>query len=120
MDWTSAAERVGASGSNTYAKIINTWRPSQLRGVSDFDATHQINSNWIYELPFGKGRKFGSGANRLADAFIGGWQLAGLLRRTSGYPFGVAEGGHGATHWDIEGWANPKGNYHPGSTVRGQ
>jgi len=44
--------------------------------VSDFDAAHQINSNWIYELPFGRRRKFGSGANRLADAVIGGWQLA--------------------------------------------
>jgi hypothetical protein len=34
MDWTSAAERVGTSGSNNYAQIINTWRPNQLRGVS--------------------------------------------------------------------------------------
>ena len=120
MDWTSAAERVGTSGRNNYAQIINTWRPKQLRGVSDFDATHQINSNWIYELPFGKGRKFGSGANRLADAFIGGWQLAGLFRWTSGYPFGVDEGGQWPTNWDIEGWANLEGNFPAGARDRGQ
>jgi hypothetical protein len=120
MDWTSAAERVGTSGSDNYAQIINTWRPNQLRGVSDFDATHQINSNWIYELPFGKGRKFGSGANRLADAFIGGWQLAGLFRWTSGYPFGVDEGGQWPTNWDIEGWANLEGNFPAGALSRGQ
>jgi hypothetical protein len=120
MDWTSAAERVGTSGRNNYAQIINTWRPKQLRGVSDFDATHQINSNWIYELPFGKGRKFGSGANGLVDAFIGGWQLAGLFRWTSGYPFGVDEGGQWPTNWDIEGWANLEGNYPAGARDRGQ
>lgn len=39
---------------------------------------HQIRWNGIYDLPFGKGKKFGSGANRFVDAFIGGWQTAVL------------------------------------------
>jgi hypothetical protein len=120
MDWTSAAERVGTSGSNNFAQIINTWRPAQLRGVSDFDATHQVNSNWIWELPFGKGRRFGSQANPVINGFIGGWQLAGLFRWTSGYPFGVDEGGQWPTNWDIEGWANLQGTFPKGARDRGQ
>src|SRR5581483_3849538 len=46
---------VGAS------QIINAWSPKQLRAVSDFDNTHQINANWVYELPIGRGKHFGSG-----------------------------------------------------------
>src|SRR5216684_8763408 len=60
LDWTSQAERLPTSGGNNYAQIINTWKPDQLRGVSDFDTTHQVNANWIFELPFGRNRRFAS------------------------------------------------------------
>jgi len=104
FDWTSQAERIPTSGGNNGAQIMNTWKPDQLRGVSDFDATHQINANWIFELPFGKGRHFASNINRVADAIIGGWQLNGLFRWTSGLPWTVDEGSTWPTNWDEEGW----------------
>lgn len=50
---------------------------------------HHMRWNGIYDLPFGKGRKFGSGASRLADAFIGGWQVAAIGEWRSGYWMGV-------------------------------
>jgi hypothetical protein len=105
MDWTSQAERIPTSGGNNGAQIINTWNPTQLRGVSDFDATHQINANWIYDLPFGRGRQWGSHMNRWLNAVIGGWQLNGLFRWTSGLPYSIDEGSTWPTNWDIEGWA---------------
>ena len=105
LDWTSQAERIPTSGGNNGAQIINTWNPSQLRGVSDFNPAHQINANWIYDLPFGRGRYFGSGASRTVNAFLGGWQLNGLFRWTSGMPWSVDEGSTWPTNWDIEGWA---------------
>ncbi len=40
-------------------QVVNSWDPNALRAVSDFDTTHQFNANWIYELPFGKGKAFG-------------------------------------------------------------
>jgi hypothetical protein len=105
FDWTSQAERIPTSGGNNGAQIMNTWNPSQLRGVSDFDATHQINANWIFELPFGKGRRFASGINPWLNTLIGGWQLNGLFRWTSGLPWTVDEGSTWPTNWDEEGWA---------------
>ncbi len=105
MDWTSQAERIPTSGGNNQAQIINTWKPDQLRGVSDFDATHQINANWIYDLPLGRGRQWGSQMNRWLNAVVGGWQLNGLFRWTSGLPFSIDEGSTWPTNWDIEGWA---------------
>ena len=50
---------------NNYAQIINSWNPSQLRGVSDFDMTHQINANYFWELPVGRGRHWMSNSNRV-------------------------------------------------------
>jgi hypothetical protein len=40
-----------------------------------------------YELPFGRGRKFGSNANHFADAIFGGWNLSGIFSWYSGRPF---------------------------------
>jgi hypothetical protein len=106
MDITSQAERLNTSGATNYAQILNSWAPNQLYGVSDFDATHQINSNYIWTLPFGRGKKFGASANKLTDELIGGWQLTGIVRWTSGFPFIVDNGAYYPTNWDIEGWAS--------------
>lgn len=38
---------------------------------------HRIRWNWIYDLPFGRGRKFGRNANSWLHAAIGGWQITG-------------------------------------------
>ena len=105
MDWTSQAERIPTSGGNNQAQIINTWQPDQLRGRSDFNPTHQINANWIYELPVGRGHHWASDSNRVINAIVGGWQLSGIFRWTSGFPWTVDEGSTWPTNWDIEGWA---------------
>ncbi|MCL4794963.1 MAG: TonB-dependent receptor [Bryobacteraceae bacterium] len=64
----------------------------RLRLVYQNSATvpaHQIRWNGIYDLPFGKGRKFASGTSRFVDAFIGGWQSAVIGQWRGGYWMGV-------------------------------
>ena len=100
-DIGSDAERVPTYGG--LSAIINTWAPTQLRGPSDFDARHQINSNWVYDLPVGRGRRFGSDWNRLTDSLLGGWQVSGIYRWTSGFPFSVDAGGTFNTNFQLEG-----------------
>ncbi len=102
IDLSSDAERVGTIG-GTGAQIQNAWSPYQFRAVSDFDATHQITANWIVDLPFGRNRFVGRNANRALDAVIGGWQLSGLGRWTSGFPFSVGNGYQWPTDWDLSG-----------------
>src|SRR5215470_14613908 len=63
--------------------------PHQLYGPSDFDVRHQFNMNWVYDLPFGRGKHWAS-SSRLAEAALGGWQFSGLTCWTSGYPFSVS------------------------------
>ena len=97
----SNAERINEfEGSGFASQVINSWAPEQLRAVSDFDTRHQINSNWIWEMPFGEGKKWAY--HGLANAVLGGWQLSGLFRWSSGLPFTIGPGlGFWATNWQL-------------------
>jgi len=109
IDITSGATRLGFSSSTNVGapggRLANAFSPSQRRAVSDFDTTHQINGNWVADLPFGKGQKFAGSAGSALNAFIGGWELSGLARWTSGFPFTVDNGNFWATDWDEQGIA---------------
>jgi len=88
IDQGSNAERINEfEGFGLGSQIINSWFPGQNRAVSDFDATHQINANWMYELPVGNGKRFGTGMGAFANAILGGWSISGLWRWSTGYPF---------------------------------
>jgi hypothetical protein len=102
IDLSSSAERVGVDGGLS-GNIINSWRPFQGRGVSDFDATHQINMNFLWEMPFGRGRWLAHDANAFTNAVIGGWQLSGLARWTSGFPVTIVNGATWPTNWQLGG-----------------
>ncbi len=105
MDITSAASRVGFSvyGYQNIGlvgtRIANDFSPNKAHAVSDFDLTHQVNANWIVDLPYGKGRTYGKDAHGVVDAFFGGWQVNGLMRWTSGFPFSVDGGQRWPTNW---------------------
>jgi hypothetical protein len=104
MDISSDANRITAEGGLS-GIVINPWNPKALRAVSDFDLTHQINANWIAELPFGRGHWLGTDAHGFTEAVIGGWQLSGLARWTSGFPIGVSNGAQWPTNWQLSGFA---------------
>lgn len=107
-DMASDAERVSLfEGGGFSSDIINNWDPGLQHALSDFDTTHQINANWVYQLPFGQGRRFASGINRGMDAVIGGWQLSGLWRWTSGFPFSVGNVFGFPTNFELTGDAVP-------------
>ena len=102
IDIASDATRVGA-WSGLGGNVINSFAPNSLRAVSDYDARHQFNANWIAELPFGKGRLLAGRAHGFLDAVIGGWQLSGLFRITSALPFNVSNGFQWPTNWQLGG-----------------
>jgi hypothetical protein len=103
IDIGSNAERINEfQGFGFASQVINSWSPKQLRAVSDFDTTHQFNANWVYEVPVGKGKYFGSGMHGIGQALFGGWNVSGIFRLTSGYPFTVGPGlGYWPTNWEL-------------------
>jgi hypothetical protein len=46
--------------------------------------TYRVTSNFVYQLPFGRGKKFLNGSSRLNDAFFGGWYITGMYILHSG------------------------------------
>lgn len=84
----------GKALSNTYASSSSVFdQPATLRnlwlkkGVTPFDIRHGFKTNFIYELPFGKGKSFLNSSNGLVDRLVGGWGFNGNIRIQSGIPF---------------------------------
>jgi hypothetical protein len=99
IDFGSDAERnTEFSGSGGSSSIINSWNPGLNRAVSDFNTTHLLTVDWVYRMPFGRGALLASNANNFVNAFIGGWQVSGILRATSGLPFSFNDPGW-TTDW---------------------
>jgi len=78
------------------AFVLNAFNLKDQRSYSDFDLRHVVNFNGLYDIPIGRGRKFGKGMNKFADALIGGWSMSGVFRWDTGYPF---DGYYDATGW---------------------
>jgi carboxypeptidase family protein len=69
-------------------------QPAQDRGISPYDTRHAFKVNYIYELPFGHGKRFaysGPGSS-VIDQLIGGWETHGIVRWNSGRPILLTSG----------------------------
>jgi len=80
----SAASGGGAVGNGQTITNIDAWH-----GPSGFDTRHRAVISYVYELPFGSGRRWMSDAGPLFQALVGGWQLSGITSFTTGRPFSV-------------------------------
>jgi len=64
----------------------NSWCLNLERSVVPNDVPHRFVWSGTYDLPFGRGRTFLSGANGLVNAILGGWQSSGTVQIQSGFP----------------------------------
>lgn len=118
IDLGSDAERAGGgaynpasfTGYTTFSQILDAFHPKKNRAVSDFDVRHLVTADWVYDLPFGHGRQFLPSSNGLIDSLIGGWELTGLARVTSGLPFGAQVGAGWVTAWYFQSFLVKTGN----------
>ncbi len=100
FDNASGLQTGGSYGSQF---VLNALRPDDNYAYSDFDVRHLVNANFIFQLPVGRGKAFFSDLNRVADAFLGGWQLAGIYRFNTGQPLSAPfDGAIWATNWNVQ------------------
>jgi carboxypeptidase family protein len=78
---------LATSSSNEPASILNPYDLKLSKGLASYDLRHQFNANFLYQLPFGKGQRFGGTASGIANQLIGGWQWSGSVTAQSGFPF---------------------------------
>jgi hypothetical protein len=81
-------------------------------GPAFFDATHNITTSAIYELPFLRNRTRRAGWNGLADAAFGGWNISGIVNWHTGFPITVT-----ATDVSLQG---PRGVARPNRIGNGK
>jgi hypothetical protein len=88
--FSKALSNMYASNSDLFDQPA-TLRPEldNRRGVTPFDITHGFKTNFIYELPIGRGQSFFSGASGWVDKLVGGWGFNGNIRIQSGSPFSL-------------------------------
>ncbi|MFQ5927551.1 MAG: hypothetical protein ACE5MH_08975, partial [Terriglobia bacterium] len=90
-------------GNYTYGKALADYdgrsstlfdgeRPSSIRNtrytLQELMPRHLFHANWIYELPFGPGKRFTAG-NDFLQKLLGGWQASGIIRWRSGRPLSI-------------------------------
>jgi len=73
---------------------------SQQRGLCTQDIRKRLTFSWLYDLPFGRGKRFLNGTSGIVDAFLGGWQINGILTFRSGSPFTVSQPGDAPNQGD--------------------
>jgi hypothetical protein len=81
--YTYAQSReIGMSHQDSY-NLDASW------ALASYDIKHRFVISYLYELPFGRNRRFASGASTLLNAFIGGWQFNGITTQQSGTPLSM-------------------------------
>ena len=68
---------------------LNGADPLPVYTISDQDYPHRLSGSFIFELPFGKGRRLASSAPRALSALISGWQVQGIAVKQSGQALGL-------------------------------
>ncbi|MGE5645022.1 MAG: carboxypeptidase regulatory-like domain-containing protein [Acidobacteriota bacterium] len=66
---------------------LQNWKNlRQERSLATFDIPQRLVISFDYQLPIGRDRAWGKNMNRVADAFVGGWEISSILTFSSGYP----------------------------------
>jgi hypothetical protein len=87
IDDVEGSSELGGSQGNGYQHIGARGLDKALSGS---DVRHRLAASTLYDLPFGKGRRWAIG-NKVFDQIAGGWTLGGIVEARSGPPFGVVE-----------------------------
>ena len=101
--------------------VPNNWRLD--RGNDPAIRTHYMVANYIYELPFGHGKRYHGSLRGVPDLILGGWQTTGIVTVGSGLPYSVSfssnvlgwpsgraniVGDPSVSNQSVNGWFNPQ------------
>jgi hypothetical protein len=75
-------------GATSYA---NTGDPMPYESIMQYDRPHHISMTGIYELPFGRGRKWLNTSSKPVRMFLGDWQINAVFQAWSGQPLGFGD-----------------------------
>ncbi|HSR51776.1 MAG TPA: carboxypeptidase regulatory-like domain-containing protein [Acidobacteriota bacterium] len=89
--WSKVLTDAAGVGQTNFEPFTDINNPGYDRGRADFDTTHVFNANFIYEMPFGRGRRFDI-ENSVLNAVAGGWKITSIFNWQSGSPWTITSG----------------------------
>jgi len=92
LDDKSAAAGIGAQSFNGWQGFLNNHDPKLDYGRSDFDVGQRFVTSFVYDLPIGRGKRFGTGMNKALNTVAGGWQTTGIVTFQQGFPMSITAG----------------------------
>ncbi len=104
-NWASAS-------ANFSENIRNVYNLAAEKSVDSSDTPHSFVLSYVYELPVGKGKKFGSGMNAVVNTIVGGWQTSGTLTLKEGFPLTITSVGNGVNYYGAGQHVDVVGDYH--------
>ena len=93
-----SGDPVGTSYTPTTSTAMDSHNLRLDRGRADFDQRHVMSVTWLYDLPFGKGKKLMHGDSKVLNAALGGWSFQGFNSLMSGEPFSISSGAKAAQY----------------------
>ena len=86
VTYTYGKAMTNSAYGGAYANSLNWWED---HGPANYDRTHALTISHTWQLPYGRGRRWGNGISKAMDAVLGGWNFSGISRFESGLPFTV-------------------------------
>jgi hypothetical protein len=115
LDTKSAAAGIGNAIAG-WQGFLDNHDARRDYGLSDFNVNHRLVTSFVYELPFGRGKKFLSNAPGVVNQILGGWQVNGIVTFQGGFPMtfqandvGGLNDTQGTNRPDIVGDIDPDG-----------
>jgi hypothetical protein len=102
-EWGSINGDQGGSSIRNFYDLKADW------SVDGDDIPHSLVLNYVYDVPVGRGKRFGASMNAVEDAVAGGWQVTGITTAQSGFPMSIGPSGNAASvyggnqHADLTG-----------------
>lgn len=81
---------IGSDGQARFDPLLDNAQPGLEYSRPDYDRTHTVNINAIYELPFGREKRFLNGGGA-SNAIFGGWQFGSIMNISSGPPISIRD-----------------------------
>jgi hypothetical protein len=118
IDNVGGPENWASASANFSENIRNVYNLAAEKSVDATDTPHSFVLSYVYELPVGKGKKFGSGMNGVANAIVGNWQTSGALTLKEGFPLTVTSSGNGLNYFGAGQHPDVVGDYHIANSSR--
>ncbi len=112
VDNVGGPENWASASANFSENIRNVYNLAAEKSVDATDTPHSFVLSYVYELPVGKGKRFGSGMNGVANTIVGGWQTSGTLTLKEGFPLTITSSGNGLNYFGAGQHVDVVGDYH--------